>query len=241
MNIIEVDDYHKLLKRHMPIGVGTTAYCFLMPDNKVFKLFKKIYRESTLFQTNNMLQRLQDINTIQNDTYIGPDTVVLCNNEVIGYIYPLVEAKTFKRVNTNIKVIDILNNMDKLIEDTKDISDKGFYLVDMHYRNLLYDGSYYVIDLDKGHLVDYKAGLYKTNMHAIYDTIFSHIFDIKPWEMIRFNRSYLDDLYYRTNWEDRNDVYNTYEEMTRYVEQEEPTIKELRRIPHKKERDEYYH
>ena len=61
MNIIEVDDYHKLLRGALPIGVGTTAYCFLMPDKNVFKLFKKIYRESTLFQTNNMLQRLYDI------------------------------------------------------------------------------------------------------------------------------------------------------------------------------------
>lgn len=239
MDIIEVDNYHSLLKRHIPIGVGTTAYCFLMPDNKVFKLFKKNYRENSIFRNNEIIERLEDINKIQNDTYIGPESIVMQDDKVIGYIYPLIEGKTFNKVNMNTKVIDILNNMDKLIEDTKDISNKGFYLVDMHDRNLIYNGSYYVIDLDKGHLAENYPHLYRLNMKRIYDTIFFRIFGLRPWDGLQFNNPNLDRLYFQTKWDDRDAAYNTYEEFTKVIGVKEPTVKELRRIPHRKVHDEY--
>ena len=181
MKITEVNNVYKYLIGAVPIGFGTTAICFLMKNNKVLKLYYSISLK------NIMMSKLEILDEIGNDSYVTPEEVLIKDNLCIGQIYPYIHAKTLNKINNN-TISELLLNYDKLKKDTKYISDRQFLLSDLHRKNMLFNGFYYVIDLDKGYTEErYKEDtIYSLNMRKINETILYSIFGIKSDRVIDF-------------------------------------------------------
>lgn len=181
MKITEVNNIYKYLIGAVPIGFGTTAICFLMKNNKVLKLYYSISLK------NIMMSKLEILDEIGNDSYVTPEEVLIKDNLCIGQIYPYIHAKTLNKINNN-TISELLLNYDKLKKDTKYISDRQFLLGDLHRKNMLFNGFYYVIDLDKGYTEErYKEDtIYSLNMRKINETILYSIFGIKSDRVIDF-------------------------------------------------------
>ena len=240
MEITEINNKKDYIKGSRFIGIGTTAVCFKRKDGRVFKLYIDTPNTYHLFQSD-MIERLSNINNIMNDTYIGPKEVLVQDGKVIGYLYPYIGANTLKYINRNISIDQLFNSLDKLIEDTIDISNKGFMLFDVHYKNILFDNRFYVIDLDKGHSVTYTDNLLNHNLKQIYQTIFDTIFRIKPWEIVFFNDRVLDTLYHKCRWDDKESLMELVDYLKFKTNKQDPTIKQLKRsIGYTKQRNDYY-
>ena len=241
MRVVEINNIRDYIKDSIFIGKGTTAYCYLRPNNDVVKIYRNNSYTKELFSRVDMLQRLTDIDGIQNDTYVGPETILIKDGIVVGYVFPYVDAKTLHTVSLRTTLFDLFNNIDTLIDDTKDISDKGFRLYDVHNKNILFDGNYYVIDLDKGKLVEDSSNIFKYNMSSIRSTILGQIFNSKPWEIIKFKDEELQEFDGRNSWTSDENIYEYFRMLANKSGEANPSIKQLRRkIDYKKYFNEYY-
>lgn len=200
MKFTEIKSISTYLKNSRLIGVGTTAVCFLMENGNVLKLYLNTYNKRKLFYVNDMTEHLSLLNSISNDSYIGPQEVLIKNGECIGYIYPYVYSKTLSSIDRNKSIYDITKSFDKLIEDTKKVSYKSFRLGDLHDKNILFNYTYSVIDLDKGYIEDRLdiQDIQSANMKNIIKTIIYAIFKVKCFDEISFFDDKISDIYFST-------------------------------------------
>ncbi|MBQ1496224.1 MAG: hypothetical protein IIZ40_02590 [Bacilli bacterium] len=207
------------LKGAKYIGKGKTAYCFLMRDNKVLKLFYKSIETKNMFDYfRNPINHFYELEKINNDTYIAPLELLIKDNELIGYIYDYIDGKTLKRVGLNFKIEELIEAYDRLEEDTRKISESKFALYDTHDKNIIFNGGFKVIDLDKGIFVDDEVeNIYKYNMSEINQTIIHSIFNESRNKMLEFRNQKLRKEYLETVYSDPlkmkdllKDISNTY-------------------------------
>lgn len=208
MKTTEIKSILPYLIGSIPIGIGTTAICFLMPNGKVLKLYMNTYLKRELFYYHDMRKHLEFLNSISNDSYIGPEELLMKNNEVIGYIYTYINALELKRLRNNIKLNDVVKGYEKLYNDTLKISNNKFRLKDLHQKNILFNGNYYIIDLDKGFLDDRDNNeIFNSNIIDINNIILNAIFDLKFFEHLSFYDDDLDELLYSSLYENHEDFY----------------------------------
>ena len=231
--ITEVDNLEKYLKKSKFIGIGTTAKCYLMPDGNVIKIFRNTYNKRYLFSRNNIFNHFVKLCELDNDSFRAPHELLIKNDEIIGYIYPYVEASTFLFLSKNTKIKDILKNYKKLLIDTKEISDKNFKLFDTTNRNILFNDYIYVIDIDKGSFLDEEErkylDLYKINISKIIDTFLRKVFGINNTDIYNFYNFYLMDEFRNINWLDENSVFTFFDILCEFIDNSNPTINQIRR------------
>lgn len=233
VDYLVVDNVKNLCVNTRYIGRGTTANCYKTKDDRVLKVFRETYRKQSLFNfIGDMESHYNKISMLNNDSYVGPQELVLSKlNKIVAYYMEYKNARTIKRFKLNIRVRDLIEPYKRLIIDTKKVSEARFRVSDLHNKNILYDGSFYMIDLDHGKFDDFHecSDILKYNMcdivHVIIDAIFGASYD----KDIYFVNSYLDDLYEELT---RNN-YELFEEFISKLEEvlnvENPTIGYLRR------------
>ena len=200
MRFTEIKSISTYLTNSRLIGVGTTAVCFLMKNGNVLKLYLNTYNKRRLFYVNDMTEHLILLNSISNDSYIGPEEVLIKNGECIGYIYPYVHSKTLSSIDRNKSIYDVTKSFDKLIEDTKKVSNQSFRLGDLHDKNILFNHTYSIIDLDKGFIEDRLdiENIHSANMKNIIKTIIYAIFKVKCVDEISFFDDKISEMYFST-------------------------------------------
>ena len=192
MKVTNVDSVSSVLNCSIPIGIGTTAICFLRSDGNVVKLYINTYLKRQMFNYFNMEDQLKLLNKISNDTFIGPEEILVKNDNIIGYIYPYVKGRRIDRLSNKLTKEDILNSYQKLFDDTKKLAEHDIRLNDLHERNILFYDSYHVIDLDK---CTVKECAYRFNMCDIIDLLVRSIFNTGVIHSIRFQEKDLEELY----------------------------------------------
>lgn len=226
MECCDIKYLHKLFIGAKIIGRGQTAICFLLNNGKVFKLFHDIDEVKNEIKED-IISNFEDINSISNDTFIGPDTLIFKNGNLIGYTYDYLPGKTLKKLKNTLLVSDILNNYDYLIENTKDISDNKFILRDLHSRNILLGNHFHIIDLDRGEKTsefDCKTS-FKINTHAINEALVYALFNADKNKIIEFSDPLISDLFHNIS-----DVNAFKELMNIFLEKySDATSKSLRR------------
>lgn len=197
MKITEINSLSKYLLGAKIIGVGTTAICFLLSDKRVLKLYYNSYNKKHLFYTKDMTKHLEMLGKLTNETYIGPNEILISNNEVIGYLYPYINAKTLKHMKKYISLDSIINKYKKLEKNTKEISTSNFLLRDLHDRNILIDKDIYIIDLDRGYIDQESTNdkVYTYNMREINKTIIDSLFNVKDYQLLEFTNLDIQKLY----------------------------------------------
>jgi hypothetical protein len=234
MKITNVDNLSKYLYGSIPIGKGTTAISFLMPNGKVLKIYYKNELKTSIISKREIFDK------INNDSYIVPEELLIKDNKCIAQIYRYVKANTLHNIKSNFKVSDILKAYKKLIIDTKHISDNLFTLIDLHDKNILFDNSFYVIDLDRGFISDSlnKNQVFNLNMRKINEVILNSLFKVKDDYIIEFKDSDTQNLY--ANSMRRYDEFELLLEKF-LTDTSDSSIKKLSKsIKHTKEINTYY-
>lgn len=224
-----------------PIGIGTTAICFLMPNGNVLKLYHNKYFQKE-FSQENYIAHFETLNKITNDTYIGPEELLIKEN-CLGYIYPYVLAKTLHKSVPILNSKYIIDKYPKLIEDTKNISDRNFLLNDLHDRNILIGSIINIIDLDRGEINNKlsKEHICNYNLAKINKIFIYSLFNVKDDELIDFSDNNIQELYSLSIGREPT----VFPELLKYIESKyNPTqenIYQLRkRIPYQKRENSYY-
>jgi len=194
MKITEVKDLSKYLIGALPVGRGTTAICFYMPNGKLLKLY---YKEAIKIA---VMEKIELLDEIGNDSFISPEEILIKDGKCVAQIYEYICAPTLSSIRSRYNVSDILNAYDKLISDTKIISDKGLLLVDLHDKNILFDGLFYIIDIDKveSEKSVSKDKVFLTNVKSINQVILHSLFKLKYYEIIDFPEPEMQHLYYKS-------------------------------------------
>lgn len=229
MEIIEVSSIKKLLRGSKIIGIGTTAVCFLLKNGDVLKVFFDTHRKRELFYYRDIIEHLTYLSTLGNEHFIAPKTILTKENEVIAYIMPYRKAKTIKHFNKDIRLNEIKNSYEKLVQYTIPLCEKRLRLADLHDKNILFSDDFYVIDLDNGLYEEYYSidDLIKYNCSDLAATILKALFAVKFDYDMFFNNRDVDDVYHRIVCGE----FEQFEELTKAIEEDaritNPTIKDL--------------
>ena len=194
MKITEIKNLSKYLIGSIPIGVGTSAICFLMPNEKVLK----IYYSSSL--KNYITSNIEMFYKIGNETYIAPEELLLKDGLCIAQIYEYIPSTTLHNISCGYKMNDIISAYEKLIIDTKAISEKSFVLRDLHDKNILFNGKFNIIDLDRGRIDERGTytNIFKYNMRTVNEVILYSLLKVKCYEILEFNDPILQESYRKT-------------------------------------------
>lgn len=214
------------LKGSYPIGIGTTGICYLMKDKRVLKIFLNTCGTEYLFSKyENILDHFDQINTLKNDSYIVPEELLIKDKQCVAYIYDYIESRTLKYIKLNTKIDSLLYGYDKLYEDTKDISNKKFCLYDLHDKNILFNGNYKIIDLDKGTFENEmtEENIFKNNMNLINKIILYSLFRIKNDKIMDFYNIKLSESY-------KKNIMNDYKGMKDFFKDLQNTQKNIKTV-----------
>ena len=243
-----VDNVKNLRINTRYIARGTTATCYKTRDGRMLKLFRNTSRKIMLFRcTKDIDEHFSYLNSLNNASYIGPDELVKnCKDELVAYYMRYRNARTIKRFRRNVRIRDLIRPYNKLILDTKSVSEARFRLSDVHDENILYDGEFVIIDLDHGKIDEYHNSdeILQYNMCDIVHTIIDAMFGVNYFKDIYFDNYKLDELYDELTKEN----YQLFEEFISMLEDEleveNPTIGYLRRnrgrILTLQKREDYY-
>lgn len=239
MYIEKVVDSRKYILKSKYIGAGFTAKCFLLKDGRLLKLYHKdSYNKYMIFRRhNNMIDFLCELSKIKNDTFIGPNGILINEQEeVIGYFMDYKRASTLKKIDKHVNIHDIISALPKLEEDTLKISESKYRIFDMHLRNILFNNQFYIIDLDGGNFCDYQINCNcKYNMRDLYLIIIDGIFHNNDSEInLSFYDQNLNSLYENININGNiNSLYEFLNYLCEIVKMDNPDIKDLRKSANK--------
>ncbi len=231
MAVVEIKSILPYMLGSIPIGVGTTAVCFLNAKNNVIKLYYNSGNTYELFHSRDMLKHLEFISSISNSTYIGPTDILLKKEKVIGYIYPYIYKDTLSKMPSYITLKDILRGYPELLSNTRKISEQKFRLYDIHHKNILFSNGYKIIDLDKGYIETnekYLEGLFVDNMRQIIKVIVEQLYDLKIDEHLLFKDEELQKLYVNVLYEQPNRLYELLEKIFYKCETKDDVKKRVR-------------
>lgn len=226
LNITDIDIRNKKI-----IGTGTTARCYKLKDGSVLKLFKHNYRAFCLLDKELFKNDLNHFKNITNDTFIGPNKVVLDkNNKINGYIYPYVNGKSFDKLSNNEHFLEVYKNYKQVLIDICKISDEKFSLFDVHPGNIIYDGNIHIIDLDKGFFdndssIDF---IYKNNCYDVFRSTFGRIYHKKVYEELEFKDKKIDSLYREICTTSIDDINMFLDYIKFYCGNNNPTIGDIK-------------
>jgi len=191
MKVTEIEGLSKYLIGSIPIGIGTTAMCFLMKDGNVIKIYYDEYLKKS------MMSKIDFFEGLANDSFVAPLEFLIRNGKCIAQIYPYIKSHTLHNIKKSFTMSDIISGYDKLVIDTKIISYKSFILNDLHDKNILFNGSFNVIDLDKGRISEeiISEKIYLMNLRNINDVILYSLLGVKENEVIEFYDPKLQKIY----------------------------------------------
>lgn len=239
METLEAKSVLPFIRNSKIIGIGTTAICFKMSGGMVFKLFK--YNDIDI--SDDFYTKINRISSISNDTYIAPQKLLIINDKIRGYFYPYVNAHTLRGISSNTKISELFKSYEKLVEDTKEVSNKNFRLYDLHSGNILFDGNYYIIDLDRCCFSDKIATecIFELNISKIFKIIIKQIYKTEIWELPIFEDKDIEHYLNHIKVENIDDIYELIRIIANYCNVIDPTIKEVRsKIKVKNVFNEYY-
>ncbi|MCI9279757.1 MAG: hypothetical protein HFJ02_03040 [Bacilli bacterium] len=241
INLDSKMELFQLLKRSQFIGYGKTSYCFKLPNGLLLKIYRQTNKRNELFNQFDMKEHILNLSTLNNDTFIAPKGIILYQKGVLGYLMDYKRAHTVEKISLDTKVESLMTHIEKLIEDTYLISSKNFLLGDVHNRNILFNGYYYVIDLDFGLFESSKKDLRAWNSTKILKTILETIFKVKDDQLLIIDNIELFNLYNATIYRDYKKIYEFFEAYKNLLNTNHLNIRKLQRsFTFHKERNTYY-
>lgn len=236
MNKIEIirltnkQDLVKLLIGAKFIGQGKTSRCFLLRNGLLLKIYKNSYTKKELFSRYSMQEHITYLSTLKNGSIIAPDILFIYKEEVVAYITNYKKAKTLKYIDRQTQVVNLLKNLDILMEDVFSLGREHFILGDLHDKNILYNGYYYIIDLDFGYKAKKEEKLINyENQNHIMQTLLYSLFNIKEWEQPVMEHHEISSLFNQAIYKDYKMIYPFFETLQEILDKKELNVRDLKR------------
>ncbi len=230
-----------LLKNAQFVGYGKTSFCVRISNGLLLKIYRNTKYREDLFNRFDMKEHILELSTLKNDSYVTPNGMLKMKEEVLGYFTEYKHAYTIEKIKLKTTLEFLLANLEKLIEDTYKISEKHFLLGDVHNRNILFNGYYYVIDLDFGFFEDPNKNLVQWNITTLIKTILETIFKVQDNQLIIIDNPKLFNLYNDTIYRNYKKIYEFFEVYKENLNAKQLTIRKLRRsYTYHKEYNSYY-
>lgn len=231
MDKIYVNSIKELIKYPIPIGVGTTARCYMAKDGNVIKKYKNNYDSIKLLNQPNFIENLEGINSISNEYIIGPKKLLYIDNKMSGYIYEYVKSNDICKINSSTKLSTLFKNFEIVLDNIKRISDENFLLQDIHGKNILfYKDIYYFIDLDRGYFTSAfdKDELYILNSRSVLNTVIDSIYKLKPWQDADYIGVDVNSYLY-SKYIDIEVIKKLCDDYKNYCKEDDPTLKTIKK------------
>jgi len=229
MEKIEIDRLSKFLINAQYVGMGTTAICF-RKNEKCIKIFRNTWRKKALFYYHDMLIHLEELNSLNNESFLVPEKILSLQGEIIGYIAPYKKSRTFARIKKQTKIKDLMKALEKLIQDTDKISNQLFQLQDIHNKNILYNGQFFIIDLDfTNRSVINLTKIIQYNREAILKTILYTLFSLRIDQLLKISSLELQTLYDQTLYQDYHKVFEFFNHFSEISQKNDLKVKDLKR------------
>ena len=231
--------YNYLLGSRL-IGVGSTAFCFLMRDNKtVLKIYYNSPNTAKLFGYYDVEKHFSDISRLNDEFIIGPKDILIRNNKVIGYTMDYVNANTLYKMRETIKLDDLYKSIINSEDTINKLTNNRFRFGDLHSKNVLLDNNLYFIDLDIGFFDDFKNkrtnnylysenDIYDFNYKDLIDCSVKAMFGIKSNYDIDFYDKSLSNAYHKLRQEGIKAYKDFLNELKESVKLTNPSVKELK-------------
>lgn len=229
MEKIQLKEVKRVLKSPIPFGAGDSARCYLCNNGQVFKKYKHNYEAEEVIDYKEFDSLLEDLNKLSTENIIGPKVLVYDGDKIAGYLYEYIKGKELKKISTNTKVSSLLHCYKELINNIDRFADKDILVHDTHDRNIIYDGGFHIIDLDKyNYNCRYgKDSLITLNRKEVFKAILGKIYRLDRIEKGVYHYREIDSGIIKcTNDGDIDTLLNTYRNI---LNKEEPTIMEVRR------------
>lgn len=200
MQKIQIDSKYDIIKSSIPIGSGFCARCYRCKDGNVFKEFKKNEDGQAIVERKDLETIMEALYKSSNESIIGPKTLVYQDKKFVGYIYEHIKGIELFSISPLARINTLFDNVDILLKDIKSLTKNRVELFDTHGKNILFDGKYHVIDMDKSiiakdDLSDEK--LEKFNKQAVLITILNAVYGFKPWHEGTYTGVDVNDYIYR--------------------------------------------
>lgn len=155
------------------VGIGSTAKCYLLKNNKVFKEFHHPYDLG-------VMKIYKELSKFKSDSILFPEELVYDDLNFYGYVTGYAKGKMIGTGFSNID-LDLLSKQSiKLESDIKDISQEKLIMDDLYEGNIMYDGeNIKVIDTDYYDIFDNlsKEEAYFKNLSYYKRTIYHLLSD----------------------------------------------------------------
>lgn len=231
MDIIEFKKTDLLKGPSIPLGSGKTANCFLTPNLDVVKIYKHNFDAEQLLKNKDFSLKLERLGNISNETFIGPDSLLYTKDKLVGYTYKYCVSPTLSVAGSDTTLTKLFINYDRLLEDIKKVSNGHLRIRDSHYKNILFDGIYHMIDLDHSEFRDEDdvEELYSKNASRLFKAIVKHIYGVNPSHTLMFDDKDLNLVFNHMDKTNLSEVEEFQRIITKKCETPNPTIKQIKR------------
>ena len=230
MSLIKIDSIKnvKVYPKLFFYKKGTTAFVYKISNDEVLKVYRDTLRKKAIFSARDMNDILNRLSFIKLDSFITPNDIYIDEEEnILGYSMNLVKGYKSNRINSMIKLREVVKAVKKLDEDNRILSKNKYLIRDLHEKNMVYDmDGYKVFDLDGGYfnLEENSDTLYKINNHFLKKTIVKGLFGIRAYNEINIIDYDINDYYCDANIVDMIELLG---EKTR---KSDPTVGDVRRL-----------
>lgn len=221
MEFKDINDYK--IKKY--VGSGRTAKCYLTEEDDILKIYRKLIINKKLKKCIS-LEEIIKLNKLDSINVVAPSEIILKNDKFIGYKTRYIDAKPISHLKNDVKIKEIVEARKKFMENIYHIGNNyNFSFLDVHDDNILYDGNFYIIDLDLG-MFDLPDSEIRNRMD-ISLTILYALFQERYFELL-FTDYKLQ--VFLTEMMNNNDTFDLFcERLYEIFNSDELTIKDLKR------------
>ena len=231
MQKIQIDSMYDIVKSPIPIGSGFCAHCYRCKDGNVFKKFKNNEDGQGIVEREDLEEIMEALNKSSNSSIIGPKILVYQDKKFIGYIYEHINGIEVSSISRFARIDTLFKNIGVLLEDIHKLTENRVELFDTHGRNILFDGHYHIIDMDKSIIAKDDVPderLERYNKEAFFITIINAIYGFKPWHEGVYTGVEINDYIYRKDI-NIDSLRELKEEFERVCRKKNPSLVKIRR------------
>ncbi len=177
-----INDLRELPHGRMMITDGNSSVLYKVSPHIYYKKFGERYIRLDKDKRQELMNFLEYILYIDAKNYVAPMMLYRNKDRLFGYTIVKVSGKNLNHVSKRTKVSEFIENLDEMKETMRILADKRVVLSDVNMSNIIYNKSFYLIDIDNSY-IDYthsKDIIYLSNMNKFYMDVVNTLISDMP-------------------------------------------------------------